>query len=77
MGNFTRLKLTHLIPKERVQEEYLLRMMEGQELAWALLGLQMVGCHSEIPIFSEEDSYLLPRLPCFFGELIAGPILPR
>jgi hypothetical protein len=37
MGNFTRLKLTHLISKERVREEYLLRMMEGQELAWALL----------------------------------------
>jgi hypothetical protein len=43
MGNFTRLKLTHLIPKERVQEEYLLRMVEGQELAWALLAYKWVG----------------------------------
>jgi glycosyltransferase involved in cell wall biosynthesis len=43
MGNFTRLKLTHLIPKERVQEEYLLRMVEGQELAWALLFYKWLG----------------------------------
>ena len=43
MGNFIRLKLTHLIPKERVREEYLLRMAEGQELAWALLSYKWLG----------------------------------
>jgi glycosyltransferase involved in cell wall biosynthesis len=42
-GNFLRLRLTHLIPKERVREEYLLRMMEGQELAWALLAYKWLG----------------------------------
>src|SRR5262249_53766302 len=37
MGIFVSLRLTHLIPKERVEEKYLLRMVQGQELSCALL----------------------------------------
>jgi glycosyltransferase involved in cell wall biosynthesis len=66
MGNFTRLKLTHLIPKERVQEEYLLRMMEGQELAWALLAYKWMGVIPSSPfcprrLLSLAEATLLRR----------------
>src|SRR5262245_38916179 len=43
MGNFAGLRLTHLIPKERVEEGYLLRMVEGQELSCALLAYKWWG----------------------------------
>lgn len=37
MGVFTTLKLTHLIPKGRMQREYILRLMEGDAYSTALL----------------------------------------
>jgi glycosyltransferase involved in cell wall biosynthesis len=66
MGNFTRLKLTHLIPKERVRQEYLLRMVEGQELAWALLFYKWLGVIPKSPfspkrLLSVVKATLLPR----------------
>ena len=54
MGNFTGLRLTHLIPKERVGEEYILRMMEGQELAWALLAYKWWGAIPRSPLSLRE-----------------------
>ena len=40
MGNalFSSLKLTHLIPRQRVQEDYLLRLMEAQTFSAVILG---------------------------------------
>jgi glycosyltransferase involved in cell wall biosynthesis len=43
MGTFAGLRLTHLIPKERVKEGYLLRMVEGQEFSHALLAYKWSG----------------------------------
>ena len=42
-GIFGGLRLTHLIPKGRIEEEYLLRMVEGQELSCALLAYKWLG----------------------------------
>jgi glycosyltransferase involved in cell wall biosynthesis len=61
MGNFTRLRLTHLIRKERVREEYLLRMVEGQELAWALLAYKWLGAIPRSP-FSPRRLLSLARI---------------
>jgi hypothetical protein len=61
MGNFTRLRLTHLIGKERVGEEYLLRMVEGQELAWALLAYKWWGAIPRSP-FSPRRLLTLARV---------------
>jgi hypothetical protein len=37
MGIFPELKLTHLIPSQRVTEEYLLRLHEGASLSYYLV----------------------------------------
>jgi glycosyltransferase involved in cell wall biosynthesis len=36
-GQFTSLKLTHLIPANRLQEDYLLRLVEGMSYSWVIL----------------------------------------
>jgi glycosyltransferase involved in cell wall biosynthesis len=36
-GQFTSLKLTHLIPASRLQEDYLLRLVEGMSYSWTIL----------------------------------------
>jgi hypothetical protein len=43
MGVFPQLRLTHLIPKERIAEKYLLRLVEGSLIAWALLDFKWKG----------------------------------
>jgi glycosyltransferase involved in cell wall biosynthesis len=50
MGIFTALRLTHLIPKERVEEGYLLRMVEGQDLSCALLAYKWLGAIPQSPL---------------------------
>ena len=62
MGNFTGLRLTHLIPKERVGEEYILRMMEGQELAWALLAYKWWGAIPRSPLSLREALSLVKTI---------------
>jgi glycosyltransferase involved in cell wall biosynthesis len=64
VGSFTRLKVTHLIRKERVQEEYLLRMVEGQELAWALLDYKWLGVIPKSP-FSPRRLLSLANVTLF------------
>ncbi|MFH7027672.1 MAG: glycosyltransferase [Heteroscytonema crispum UTEX LB 1556] len=49
-GNFASLKLTHLIPASRLEEEYLIRLMEG-----------MVYSHIILHYFRGE----IPKLPSF------------
>ena len=41
MGVFPDLKITHLIPKERISEEYLLRLAEANQISGGTPGLQM------------------------------------
>lgn len=36
-GQFTSLKLTHLIPASRLQEDYLLRLVEAMSYSWTIL----------------------------------------
>jgi glycosyltransferase involved in cell wall biosynthesis len=43
MGVFPELRMTHLIPKERVSEEYHLRLAEGNEISGALLAYKWLG----------------------------------
>jgi glycosyltransferase involved in cell wall biosynthesis len=50
MGIFVNLRLTHLIPKERTEEGYLLRLVEGQELSSALLAYKWHGVEPKTPI---------------------------
>jgi glycosyltransferase involved in cell wall biosynthesis len=42
-GVFPQLKLTHLIPRERVTRKYLLRLYEGTELSIALIHYKWLG----------------------------------
>ena len=43
MGVFPELRMTHLIPKERVSDEYILRLAEGNEISGALLAYKWQG----------------------------------
>ena len=43
MGLFPELKLTHLIPKERVREDYLLKITEGTHISSILLAYKWRG----------------------------------
>jgi hypothetical protein len=43
MGLFPGLKLTHLIPKERIDEEYLLRIAEGIHISLFVLRHKWLG----------------------------------
>jgi glycosyltransferase involved in cell wall biosynthesis len=49
-GVFPELKLTHLISKERVSRQYLLRLYEGTELSNALLLYKWEGTHPASPL---------------------------
>jgi glycosyltransferase involved in cell wall biosynthesis len=49
-GVFPELKLAHLIPKERVSREYLLKLYEGTELSNALLFYKWNGTHPVSPL---------------------------
>ena len=54
MGVFPELRMTHLIPKERVSDEYFLRLHEGNQISGALLAYKWLG---EIPpsLFSSKS----------------------
>jgi GT2 family glycosyltransferase len=43
IGVFPELRLTHLIPKERVSRKYLLKLVEGTEVSHVLLGYKWTG----------------------------------
>jgi hypothetical protein len=43
MGVFPEMRLTHLIPKERISTEYLLKLYEGTETTDALLAYKWQG----------------------------------
>ena len=43
MGVFPELRMTHLIPKERVSDEYFLRLAEGNEISGGLLAYKWMG----------------------------------
>jgi hypothetical protein len=43
MGIFPKLRITHLIPKERVAEEYLIRVFEGTQISNLLLSYKWNG----------------------------------
>jgi len=43
MGVFPELRITHLIPKERVSDEYLLRLAEGNQISGGLLEYKWLG----------------------------------
>lgn len=49
MGVFTELKMTHLIPKERVSDEYHFRLAEGNEVSGALLSYKWMGTQPPNP----------------------------
>ena len=48
-GVFPELRLTHLIPKERLSRKYLLKLREGTELSNALLFYKWKGTHPISP----------------------------
>jgi glycosyltransferase involved in cell wall biosynthesis len=50
MGIFPQLKLTHLIPKERVTAEYLLRIFEGTSTSNLLLDYKWTGKIPQSPL---------------------------
>jgi GT2 family glycosyltransferase len=56
MGIFPQLKLTHLIPKERVSKEYLLKLYEGTRASIMLLIYKRTGI---VPQFPERPWGLL------------------
>jgi hypothetical protein len=45
MAVFPELQITHLIPAFRLEESYLLRLVEGLEFSWALIGHRFRGTH--------------------------------
>jgi glycosyltransferase involved in cell wall biosynthesis len=45
MGLFPELKLTHLIPKERIDEQYLVKITEGIHVSLFLLRYKWLGMH--------------------------------
>ena len=50
MGVFPQLTLTHLIPKERVSEEYLLKLYEGTRASIMLLIYKRTGIVPRFPL---------------------------
>jgi hypothetical protein len=50
MGIFPQLKLTHLIPKERVSKEYLLKLYEGTRASIMLLIYKRTGIVPQFPL---------------------------
>jgi glycosyltransferase involved in cell wall biosynthesis len=49
MGVFPELKLTHLIPKERVSDDYIVRIVEGNDLSGLLLEYKWRGTFPTSP----------------------------
>jgi GT2 family glycosyltransferase len=56
MGVFPELTVTHLIPKERLTEAYMLRLIEGISISHRLLGFKWLG--------------IMPRSPFHFIEIL-------
>jgi len=50
LGIFPELKLTHLIPRERVEKSYLLRIVEGTSVSNALLAYKWKGDRPRSPL---------------------------
>jgi hypothetical protein len=49
MGVFPELKMTHLIPKERVSDDYQLRLVEGNQISEGLLAYKWMGTKPPAP----------------------------
>jgi glycosyltransferase involved in cell wall biosynthesis len=53
MGVFPELRMTHLIPKERLSDEYFIRHAEGNELSSGLMAYKWLGQTPENPFSSK------------------------
>lgn len=62
MGVFPELKLTHLIPRERVSPEYLLRLYEGTTTSDALLAYKWSGAIPKSPYRLRNSLSVLKNL---------------
>jgi GT2 family glycosyltransferase len=60
VGTFPHLRLTHLIPKERVREPYLARIKEGTDISNALLAYKWLGIVPRSP-FSMRSMLALAK----------------
>ena len=60
VGTFPQLRLTHLIPKERVREPYLTKVKEGTDISNALLAYKWLGIVPRSP-FSLRSMLALVR----------------
>ena len=59
MGVFPELLITHLIPRERVSDAYMLRLLEGNEISGGLLACKWVGATPPSPFIIKK-----PTLNC-------------
>jgi hypothetical protein len=57
IGTFPELKLTHLIPRERLNEDYLVRLAEGNGITGQLLAYKQQGALPKSP-FSSPTEFL-------------------
>jgi len=64
MGMFARLRLTHLIPKERLTEEYMLRLIEAMSYSSCLLGAMRGSV--------DEDNQIPPLTVRLLNEVLRG-----
>ncbi len=76
MGQFTALKLTHLIPAQRLQEEYLLRLEEGMSYSGIMLRFLRgedlsVSWRRKVFLFSRQ-LFMNPRARRFYGAAQRG-----
>jgi glycosyltransferase involved in cell wall biosynthesis len=55
VGTFPELKLTHLIPKERLSEDYLVRLAEGNGITGQLLDYKQKGALPKSPFSSPTE----------------------
>jgi glycosyltransferase involved in cell wall biosynthesis len=62
MGIFPELKLTHLIPKQRITENYLLKIVEAAALANLLLDYKLEGRIPRSPFSARGSMSLLKNL---------------
>jgi hypothetical protein len=60
VGTFPQLRLTHLIPKERLREQYLARIKEGTDISDALLAYKWLGILPRSP-FSPRSMLALAK----------------
>jgi glycosyltransferase involved in cell wall biosynthesis len=54
MGLFPELRVTHLIPKERLDPTYLMRLIEGMQVSRHLLGFKWQGIKPRSPLSAIE-----------------------